>query len=64
MPDPSTAKPIQHYEVDNSKSREELGIEYVPIEKTIIDTVKSLLQVESASREGTRYDGVQWFEHV
>ena len=64
MPDPSTAKPVQHYEVDNSKSRQELGIEYVPIDKTIADTVNSLLQVEAASKKGTAYDGQEWFQHV
>ncbi|KAI5357616.1 putative NAD(P)-binding domain superfamily [Septoria linicola] len=64
VPDPGNAKSFEHFQVDNSKSKNELHISYIPIEQCIADTGKSLLQVEEASRKGSKYDGQEWFRHV
>jgi nucleoside-diphosphate-sugar epimerase len=40
-----------HYEVDNRKSREELGLEYRNLEECVVDTVHSLLKLQAASQE-------------
>ncbi|PPJ59714.1 hypothetical protein CBER1_10801 [Cercospora berteroae] len=52
IPDPKSAKPSEHYEVDNAKSRTELGLKYVPLEHCVADTGRSLIQVEETSKKG------------
>ncbi|USW50658.1 Putative 3-beta hydroxysteroid dehydrogenase/isomerase, NAD(P)-binding domain superfamily [Septoria linicola] len=64
IPDPGNAKSFEHFQVDNSKSKNELHISYIPIEQCIADTGKSLLQVEEASQKGSKYGGQEWFRHV
>ncbi|ANB14895.1 methylglyoxal reductase (NADPH-dependent) GRE2 [Sugiyamaella lignohabitans] len=45
IPDPA---PEHCFRVDNSKSKQELGIEYYTLKQTVVDTAKSLLQLENS----------------
>ncbi|KAK3353950.1 hypothetical protein B0T25DRAFT_545712 [Lasiosphaeria hispida] len=38
--------PADHWEFDNSRSKEVLGIEYTGLEKSVVDTVESILRFE------------------
>ena len=38
-------KPDQIYGIDNSRSKNVLGLTYTPLEKTVVDTIKSLKEV-------------------
>ncbi|GIZ38807.1 hypothetical protein CKM354_000220800 [Cercospora kikuchii] len=64
IPDPRSAELSQHYGVDNSQSRTELGLTYIPLEQCVADTGRSLIQVEETSKKGVLYDGQEWFRHV
>lgn len=62
IPDPSKADVEENYKVDNAKSRAELNIEYISLERSVADTAKSLLQVEAAGKKASGYDGQRWLE--
>lgn len=36
------------YKLDTSKAKRDLGLEFIPIEKTLVDTVNSLRQLEKS----------------
>lgn len=40
--------PDDHWAFDNSRSREVLGLEYTGLEKSVVDTVESILRFEGA----------------
>ncbi|KAF3070693.1 NADPH-dependent aldehyde reductase ARI1 [Daldinia childiae] len=42
---PGAAKPAATFGYDNSRASKVLGIDWIPVEKTAVDTVKSLLEI-------------------
>ncbi|KAI1656539.1 putative NAD dependent epimerase/dehydratase [Daldinia decipiens] len=42
---PGAAKPAATFGYDNSRTSKALGIDWIPVEKTAVDTVKSLLEI-------------------
>ncbi|KAH6857138.1 hypothetical protein B0I37DRAFT_426955 [Chaetomium sp. MPI-CAGE-AT-0009] len=43
--------PEHHWAFDNSRSREVLGLEYTELEKSVVDTVESIMKFEVAGEE-------------
>ena len=46
--------PKDHWAFDNSQSKEVLGLEYTGLEKSVVDTVESILAFSGARGEGER----------
>ena len=49
IPKTGNKVPLLRIEVDNSKARKELGIEFIPKEKTFQDTASALVEIEKQS---------------
>jgi nucleoside-diphosphate-sugar epimerase len=44
--------PANHWGFDNERSRKVLGLEYTPLETSVVDTVESILRFEEGSKGG------------
>lgn len=60
IPDPAKEEPAETFNVDHSKAKSNLGIDFISLEECIKDTGKSLIDVYEASEEKTEYDGRAW----
>lgn len=62
IPDPKSSPIAPTYKVDNSKSRKELGLEYISFEKCVLDSVKSILKLEGDAKAGRKsvYNSEEW----
>jgi nucleoside-diphosphate-sugar epimerase len=47
VPETDGRGPAPHYDTDNSKIRKDLGLEFTPFEKMVLDTVDRLVELQS-----------------
>jgi nucleoside-diphosphate-sugar epimerase len=50
IPDPEATPRVETFKLDNSKAKNVLGLDFIGFEKTITDTVKALVAIESAGK--------------